>query len=149
MLRTVAAMVVRKMLWILSQWLFRTRGVVTNRYDSSSLRMLQLRTLNLWSSGKTCCCRDDYLRTAVAMDISRWKFIMLRTLNYDQSPSGSLFFWTRTRILITLLIFSRNIFLCLHLVISLEIRISPFPLICIGTSTPSAIVAIILLIIRL
>jgi hypothetical protein len=49
---TIAAMVVRKMLWILLQWLFRTRGVVTNRYDSSSLRMLQLRTLNLWSSRK-------------------------------------------------------------------------------------------------
>jgi hypothetical protein len=43
-------------------------------------------------------------------------------------------FWTRTRILITLLIFSRNSFLCLHLVIALEIRISSFPLIYIGTS---------------
>ncbi len=40
------------------------------------------------------------------------------------------------RILITLLIFSRNIFLYLYLVIALEIRISSFPLICIGTSAP-------------
>jgi hypothetical protein len=43
-------------------------------------------------------------------------------------------FWTRTCILITLLIFSRNTFLCLHL----EIRISSPPLICIGTSAPDA-----------
>ncbi len=48
-------------------------------------------------------------------------------------PVGSNIFWTWTRILITLLIFSRNIFLCLHLVITQEIRISSFPLICIHT----------------
>jgi hypothetical protein len=47
-------------------------------------------------------------------------------------------FWTRTqtRIWIMLLIFSRNIFLCLHLVIALEIQVSSFPLICIVTSAP-------------
>ncbi len=36
----------------------------------------------------------------------------------------------------TLNIFKKNIFLCLHLVIALELKISSFPLICISTSVP-------------